>query len=213
MINLKTSPPVRQALAGGSVLFHMAILVWVLVLGKVTVPLAPEPVRILDLVEVFDPPAQTKVLPPPPPPPEKVPPPAPADPKVLAADLGPPAPGNPGTLTVPVVPPAPVSSDAEPDYTPQFKLSALPSIPEKEFRARTVYPELASRQGIEATVILLIYVDQSGKIRKVVVQKDPGFGFGEAALRALDGLTLKPGEIDGVPVATVFRQVIPFKLK
>jgi protein TonB len=202
-------PALRKRIVAAAILGHLALLTIAVAANR---PQVVTPDKTIDVVEVFDPPRP--VLPPPPKT-EPTPPPLPKETKVPAVDLGPAAPASsPGAMTVPSAPdtpPPPV--DTEPDFIPQFKLSALPAIPDKEFRSRIVYPVLAARQGIEATVVLLIYVDQTGKIRKIVVQKDPGNGFAEAALKALDGMTLKAGEIDGIPVATAFRQVIPFQLQ
>lgn len=163
-----------------------------------------EPDRIIEVFEVAEAPAplpeDTS------PPPEAVPIP---DPQALAIPVDPDTPTDPNANGIPES----ASTNTEPDYVPQFKLSQLPVISEKEFRARVVYPPLAAQQGIEAKVTLLIFTDATGKIRKVTVLKDPGYGFAEAAVKALEGMMVRPAEIDGKPVATQFRQNIPFTLK
>ena len=76
-----------------------------------------------------------------------------------------------------------------------------------------MYPPLAQRQKIEGVVFLELYIDRYGEIRNIVVLKDPGYGLAEAALHALDGLTVTPAEANGEPVAVRFRYPIRFRIK
>lgn len=46
------------------------------------------------------------------------------------------------------------------------------------------YPELAQRAGLEGTVILKVWVDKEGKVRKAVVLKSDGDVFNQAAIDA-----------------------------
>jgi len=101
----------------------------------------------------------------------------------------------------------------EPEYLQQFKITEVPVIPAAQVLSRIEYPPIAARQGIEATVYLELYIDQNGVIRKVVVLKDPGYGFAEAAVKALEGVVTTPARADGKPVAVRFRYPIRFKLK
>jgi protein TonB len=98
-------------------------------------------------------------------------------------------------------------------YVPQHKISVIPEIPTKDILARIDYPPMALRQGIEGVVYLELFIDQAGTIRKVSVLKDPGFGFADAALAALDGMRCKPAMANGVPVATRFRYPVRFAIK
>jgi protein TonB len=99
------------------------------------------------------------------------------------------------------------------DYLPQHKISVRPEMPEKEILKRIEYPPLANRQRIEGVVFLELFIDKNGRIRNIVVLKDPGYGFAEAAIEALEGMTVKPAEANGVPVAVRYRYPIRFKLK
>ena len=101
----------------------------------------------------------------------------------------------------------------EPEYLPQYKISVVPDIPTREILANIEYPPIALRQGIEGVVYLELYIDQEGHIRKTTVLKDPGYGFADAALAALDGITCKPAQANGVPVAVRFRYPVRFSLK
>ena len=79
----------------------------------------------------------------------------------------------------------PAAQADESDYLPQFKITEAPVIPTKAVLSKIEYPPLAARQGIEATVFLELLIDATGKIRKVTVLKDPGYGFAQVAVAAL----------------------------
>ena len=99
------------------------------------------------------------------------------------------------------------------DYLPQHKISAVPVLPVQQIRSKVVYPPLANKQGIEGIVYLELFIDQNGIIRKVTILKDPGYGFAQAAVRALMGMKCKPAEANGIPAAVRFRYPIRFTLK
>lgn len=102
------------------------------------------------------------------------------------------------------------TTQAEPDYTPQHKISIVPGIPTREVLDRIEYPPIALRQGIEGIVYLELYIDREGLIRKILVLKDPGYGFSDAAVAALTGVRCKPAYANGVPVAVRFRYPVRF---
>jgi protein TonB len=101
----------------------------------------------------------------------------------------------------------------EPDYLPQFRITDVPIVPAKAVLARIEYPPLAAKQGIEANVFLELFIDDTGKIRKITVLKDPGYGFAQAAIAALSGIACTPAMVDGQPVAVRFRYPVRFTLK
>jgi len=72
------------------------------------------------------------------------------------------------------------------EYVPQHKISTIPEIPTKQILENIVYPAMALRQGLEGVVYLELFIDHEGTIRKIEVLKDPGFGFAEAAIDALN---------------------------
>ena len=116
------------------------------------------------------------------------------------------------------------------EYVPQHKISVVPEIPTKAILSKIEYPKMAMKQGIEGVVYLELFIDEAGNIRKVNVVylelfideagnirkvnvlKDPGYGFAEAALAALDGITCKPALVNDRPVAVRFRYPIRFVL-
>ncbi|MBF9015077.1 MULTISPECIES: energy transducer TonB [unclassified Oceanispirochaeta] len=101
----------------------------------------------------------------------------------------------------------------EPIYLPQHKISVIPVIPSDEVQGRIVYPPMAHRQGIEGIVYAELYIDSTGLIRKVVILKDPGHGFADAAIQALEGVRCSPAESNGTKVAVRYRYPIRFILK
>jgi len=102
------------------------------------------------------------------------------------------------------------------DYLPQHLLSALAVLPEAEIIRAVVYPPIALRSGIEGTVFLDLFIDSEGNIRSITILREnpPGRGFGEAAVNTLKGFKAsKPGEANGVAVASRLRYVFRFTLK
>ena len=178
----------------GTFLLHGAIVV-LLVWGRVLFP-APPPAEndtVMNLADVA-PPSQPAPPPPPQPAEESAPSrvPAPA-----------PAPEQPRTA----------AASTEPDYLPQFKIEQTPQFPEQQILGQMVYPPLAAKQGLEGTVILELSIDAQGTIRRITVLKDPGFGFAEAAVKALQGIRVQPARAGGQAVAVRYRYPIRFTLK
>jgi protein TonB len=99
------------------------------------------------------------------------------------------------------------------DYVPQHKISRVPVIPAQKVLDRIQYPELAAKQGIEAVVYLELHIDRNGRIRNVIVLKDPGYGFAQAAVVALEGIVCQPAAANGEAVAVKFRYPVRFTLR
>lgn len=100
----------------------------------------------------------------------------------------------------------------EPVYLPQHKISSVPVIPSREVLSRIVYPPMALKQGIEAVVYLELFIDSSGMIKKIKVLKDPGHGFAQAAVKALEGITCIPANANGKNCAVRYRYPVKFTL-
>lgn len=98
------------------------------------------------------------------------------------------------------------------DYIPQHKISVVPEIPTKQILSKIEYPKMAMKQGIEGVVYLELFIDEAGNIRHINVLKDPGYGFAEAAIAALDSVTCKPALMNDKPVAVRFRYPVRFVL-
>jgi protein TonB len=101
------------------------------------------------------------------------------------------------------------------EYLPQNQVSVLPYLDEKEIRSKLVYPSIALRSGLEGIVYIELYIDREGKVRRVVVIKEnpPGRGFGEAAVKAFEGISGRPAEANGEAVAVRYRYPVRFQIK
>ena len=79
--------------------------------------------------------------------------------------------------------------------------------------ATPVYPPEALRDGVEATVSLLVDIDEKGEVTGALVEacSVPGLGFEEAALTAIYGTRFSPAEIDDRPVAVQVGYVFTFR--
>lgn len=97
-------------------------------------------------------------------------------------------------------------------YLPQHKISAVPVIPGSEVLSRIVYPPMALKQGIEAVVYLELFIDSEGNIKKINVLKDPGHGFAQSAVAALEGIRCIPANANGKNCAVRYRYPVKFTL-
>ena len=88
------------------------------------------------------------------------------------------------------------------DFLPQSKITDVPVVPTREILSKIEYPPLAARQEIQATVILELFIDQTGE-----------YGFADAAILALTGMVCKPALVNGHPVAVRYRYPVSFVLK
>ena len=66
--------------------------------------------------------------------------------------------------------------------------------------------------SLTGTLYLYVDLDEYGNIRRVNVLKDPGYGFADAAVAALEGITCKPAMMNDKPVAVRFRYPVRFVL-
>jgi len=101
------------------------------------------------------------------------------------------------------------------DYLPMHKISVPPSFSEREIRRALVYPPIALRSGIEGMVYLELFVDKDGLVRNITVLREdpPGRGFGEAAVKAFQGLKGVPAQANGDPVAVRYRYPVRFSIR
>ena len=109
-------------------------------------------------------------------------------------------------------PPPTPTPPKEPEYLPQHRISVAPGIPTEEIRSRIEYPALARSQGIEGVVYLELFIDSDGTIRKIEVLREPGFGMGDAAKAAFEGISATPARANDEVVAVRYRYPIRFQL-
>ena len=101
------------------------------------------------------------------------------------------------------------------DYLPMHKISNPPVLDEKLLTQAIVYPPIALRSGIEGTVYLELFIDYTGKVRRIVVLKEnpPDRGFAEAAIKVFEGFKCKPAFANGKPVSCHIRYPLKFAIK
>jgi len=192
---------VRWGILAGVLLVHAIVLFTVSITTRVQEQ--REDATVLKMVdaEEYRPPA------PPPPEPEYEPPPPETAPVVTDE------PAEVVLETDEVVEPVPPPPPQEPVYLPQHRISRPPEIPTEEIRERVEYPVLANRQGIEGVVYLELFIDADGAIQRIEILREPGYGLGEAAAAAFEGITVVPAEANGEPVAVRFRYPVRFQLR
>ncbi len=105
------------------------------------------------------------------------------------------------------LPPAPPPKAAPPTKkrpkpVPVYELSKAPSFKKK---IEPKYPEEARRAGVEGTVQLEVLIDEKGKVQKIRVLKNPGFGLDRAAIAAASKSRFHPGIVGG--------KAVPVKIK
>jgi len=92
-----------------------------------------------------------------------------------------------------------------PDFVPYEKG------PEIVKQVKPTYPDLALRAGLEGNVIVKVWVDKEGKVRKVVVLKSDAPIFEEAALEAARQYVFTPAVMQKGPVSVWVS--IPFRFR
>lgn len=110
---------------------------------------------------------------------------------------------------------APAPAEVKPywaeKFVPPFRVAELPVILE-EVKV-SPYPAEARKAGIEGQVIVLLTIDDQGRVARVRKVSGPGHGLDEAAVNALAKFKFKPARLNGQPVATEIRYVYSFEIE
>jgi len=96
----------------------------------------------------------------------------------------------------------PAAQETAPLHYSEVHFRAGPADGFEKLEARTRYPELARRAGIEGTVRAEFFVDERGFVADPVCVNDPGGQTCEEALRALRDTYFRLAEVEGKPVAS-----------
>ncbi|MDR1024464.1 MAG: hypothetical protein LBL56_01965, partial [Treponema sp.] len=74
----------------------------------------------------------------------------------------------------PAAPPAQYSAAAEDEYLPAHRISVLPQFPVDTIRKNLIYPPAARRSVTEGRVVLELFVDRTGIVRRIdIIQEEP----------------------------------------
>jgi TonB family protein len=113
-------------------------------------------------------------------------------------------------VSAPAPTPAPqVSAVREGDVVSVGDLDVVPRITRA---VKPVYPPMAMRQKVSATIVLTVLVSETGDVLDVrVLRGEPRFGLNDAAIRAMKSSRFSPPMKDGKRVRTWFPQSIEFK--
>jgi TonB family protein len=95
-------------------------------------------------------------------------------------------------------------------YVPFYQVDELPVA---IIAISPVYPEEARRNGIEGRVIMLIYIDEEGTVKKVEIQKSPSDLLSESAMKAVKSAKFRPAKIGGKARAVCMQLTLHFKLE
>ena len=145
---------------------------------------------------------------PPPPPRPPIPIEAPGDQQLEDVDIM----STEVDITRDAPPPPPPAEDEETYFV------AVEDLPEPVngiagIQSLVVYPEIAKRAGVEGTVFVEAYVDETGNVTRTNVVKGIGAGCDEAAMSAVQKTKFKPGKQRGKAVKVRMSIPIRFRLQ
>ncbi|MDH5216434.1 MAG: energy transducer TonB [Gammaproteobacteria bacterium] len=103
-----------------------------------------------------------------------------------------------------------VDENTLPTPAPIFEVTSLPRF---VHQVQPIYPPDMRAQGREAKVKVEALIDSKGVVRQVRIIKSAGEAFDEAALLAIKSSTFTPGDINGKPVAVLYRIPVTFKIR
>ncbi|HUP50420.1 MAG TPA: TonB family protein [Thermoanaerobaculia bacterium] len=129
-----------------------------------------------------------------------------------------PAPIEPAPVPLTAPAPASTQTSAPPPAAPAVRegdvvdMNDLDELPTAIREPRPVYPPIAARQRIEATVMASILISETGEVLDVkILRGDPRFGFNDSAVRAFRSARYTPAMKDGKRVKTWVAQMIQFR--
>lgn len=182
----------------------------------VRVPEPPRPVQAAALSVSAPVPAETRV--------PMAPAPAPLQPGPAAESAPPPAP-LPSPVSMPTDAPHAASRSAEGEKTtlPQvpvpfdtrwYAAREVDALPKPKDGIHYVYPETARKAGVEGSVLVLLKVDEQGRVREVeVLESVPPGVFDELVLDTLRRVTFTPARLNGLPVRAQLKHRVRFELE
>lgn len=193
-----------------SLLYHKSPPIVIAPMPPVKAP-APKPKKIVHrhTAEKPKPPPEKKVIPP-------APPPVPL--KTTDSPIPADSAGAASVVTIPARALPKLSEEALPEgyveekdftYAPLYRVTEPPRMVSK---LKLEYPERAREFQKEGIVILEVDIDILGHVLAVRVVEEPGWGFGPAALKAVQKAEFAPAKIGGDAVPVRYRIPIRFEM-
>lgn len=119
---------------------------------------------------------------------------------------------SPASEATTILDPSPLPSLID-GYVEESSVEKGPLFDRALLASRITYPPLARRQGIEGLVVLRLFIAETGKVERIVVEEDPGYGLAEAAVKAFTGLQGTPAIMGGKAVPVTLRYPVRFNLR
>lgn len=82
----------------------------------------------------------------------------------------------------------------------------------ESIQRKIIYPSEARRDGVEGKVIIKVFVDEAGSVRRAEIVKGIGSGCDEAAIAAVMSSRFRPGKMNGKVVKVQLTISLVFKL-
>lgn len=132
-----------------------------------------------------------------------------------AVAVSPPAVTEPSfqSPALPSAPSEPASPSSGNELTAAYEEVDGDTIAPRYTNFKLQYPAMARRRNIEGTVLVAVYVAETGNIDKVELLEDPGHGFGDAVIEAFKRAKASPATRGGKAIAVVQRIPIKFSLR
>jgi protein TonB len=113
------------------------------------------------------------------------------------------------TIQAPEASASPSSVDTS-GYSPFYAVDSQPM----PFTAiRPDYPPAAENAGIEGQVLLKVYIDEAGRVRKIEVLQSPDDSLTAAAVAAVEATRFRPAQVGGRPRAVAVHLPIRFTIR
>lgn len=136
--------------------------------------------------------------------------------QAVAAPVNQPSPANitagiaGGQTGSTVTPARPAPTQGTEQVLPERSFGS-PDGPTFQHQVLPAYPAMARRRGKEGVVLLRLTISETGQLRRVELLQDPGHGFAEAALEAINRSRFMPARENGRPIAT--RSTLPVRFQ
>jgi protein TonB len=102
----------------------------------------------------------------------------------------------------------------EKSYSQEQIVHETPQMPQELYFPEPAYPVIAKKRRLEGSVLLAIYIDQSGKVTNIEVLSSSGHKIlDNAALSIKDKLKYTPATENGVAVDFMLTKTVTFRLE
>jgi len=133
--------------------------------------------------------------------------------KELAQPFYPPAPSTVEERPAEVPSSEDGASDGFMDVTRVSRFPQVLNLAELESSLKRFYPEDERLKRNEGTVVLVLHVDEQGRVVSADAIRSPSSSFAEAAIKVARLIKFKPAMVGRNPVAVKLKQAIRFKLE